>query len=81
MLLLFVPLAPRLFPFLPPVLRVPARQFPVTVHFSRRTEQQDYVGAAIRKVSGMCCDIDHTFFTAKHACRLPVPNLVWWWFT
>lgn len=31
-------------------LQVPARQFPVTVHFSRRTEMHDYVGAAFRKV-------------------------------
>ena len=41
---------PRLFRTPPPVLRVPARQFPVTVHFSRRTEQADYVGATLRKV-------------------------------
>lgn len=26
------------------------RQYPVTVHFSRRTEMSDYVGAAYRKV-------------------------------
>jgi hypothetical protein len=32
------------------VLTVPARQFPVTVHFSRRTELDDYAGAAYRKV-------------------------------
>eukprot|EP00983_Pelagomonas_calceolata_P094153 1157853-Pelagomonas_calceolata.AAC.7 len=31
-------------------LPVPARQFPVTVHFARRTELHDYVGAAYRKV-------------------------------
>ena len=41
---------PRLFRTPPPVLRVPARQFPVTVHFSRRTEQADYLGATLRKV-------------------------------
>lgn len=39
----------RLFPETPPVLNVPSRQFPVTVHFSRRTELHDYVGAAFRK--------------------------------
>lgn len=41
----------RLFPSAPPVVRVPARQFPVTVHFNRRTEVQDYPGAAFQKVS------------------------------
>ena len=40
----------RLFSPPPPVLRVSARQFPVTVHFARRTEMGDYVGAAYRKV-------------------------------
>ncbi|KAI8463435.1 MAG: P-loop containing nucleoside triphosphate hydrolase protein [Monoraphidium minutum] len=39
----------RLFPTPPPVMTVPARQFPVTVHFSRRTEARDYAGAAYRK--------------------------------
>lgn len=34
----------------PPVVSVPARQYPVTVHFSRRTELHDYVGAAHKKV-------------------------------
>lgn len=33
----------------PPVVRVPARQFPVTVHFARRTELRDYLGAAFKK--------------------------------
>ena len=40
----------RLFATPPPLLEVPARQFPVTVHFSRRTELRDYVGAAFKKV-------------------------------
>jgi hypothetical protein len=31
--------------------QVPARQFPVTVHFARRTELRDYVSAAFRKAS------------------------------
>lgn len=35
----------------PPLISVPARQFPVTVHFSRKTELEDYIGAAYRKVS------------------------------
>ena len=41
----------RLFPSAPPVVHVPARQFPVTVHFNRRTELDDFVGAAYQKVS------------------------------
>jgi hypothetical protein len=40
----------RLFPRPPPIVRVPARQYPVTVHFGRRTELHDYVGAAYGKV-------------------------------
>lgn len=40
----------RLFPQPPPVVSVPARQYPVTVHFSKRTEVHDYVGAAYKKV-------------------------------
>ncbi|KAL4857499.1 ATP-dependent RNA helicase DEAH13 [Chlorella vulgaris] len=39
----------RLFPVPPPVVCVPARQFPVTVHFSKRTELHDYMGAAFKK--------------------------------
>jgi len=34
----------------PPVIKVPARQYPVTVHFNRQTVS-DYVGEAIRKAS------------------------------
>lgn len=40
----------RLFPSPPPVLRVEARQFPVTLHFSKRTVEGDYVREAIAKV-------------------------------
>eukprot|EP00955_Chlamydomonas_euryale_P000638 7214-Chlamydomonas_euryale.AAC.1 len=32
----------KLFAVPPPVVHVPARQYPVTVHFSRRTEMTDY---------------------------------------
>jgi ATP-dependent RNA helicase DHX37/DHR1 len=39
-----------LFPCPPPVVHVPARQFPVTVHFSAKTELVDYVGKAFKKV-------------------------------
>lgn len=41
----------RLFPVAPPLVCVPARQYPVTVHFSKRTELHDYVGAAYKKAS------------------------------
>ena len=40
---------PRIFDS-PPVIKVEARQFPVTVHFSKRTELKDYVLAAFRKL-------------------------------
>ncbi|KAI0670084.1 P-loop containing nucleoside triphosphate hydrolase protein [Trametes maxima] len=39
-----------LFPSPPPIINVPARQHPVTVHFSRRTSS-DYVAEAIKKTS------------------------------
>lgn len=35
----------------PPLINVPSRQFPVTVHFSRKTETEDYLGAAYRKAT------------------------------
>ena len=41
----------RLFPVAPPVINVDARQFPVTVHFNRRTALADYVDEAYKKVS------------------------------
>ena len=37
-------------PLRPPVLKVESRQFPVTAHFSKRTELVDYVAAACAKV-------------------------------
>lgn len=40
----------RLFPTPPPVLRVSARQYPVTVHFNKRTELDNYVDEAFKKV-------------------------------
>ncbi|KAF0932563.1 hypothetical protein E2562_010443, partial [Oryza meyeriana var. granulata] len=39
----------RLFDVIPPAIKVPVRQFPVTVHFSKRT-RDDYVGQAYKKV-------------------------------
>ncbi|KAG6586980.1 ATP-dependent RNA helicase [Phytophthora cinnamomi] len=40
----------RLFPTPPPVLRVDARQYPVSVHFNKRTELDNYVDEAYKKV-------------------------------
>jgi len=40
----------KLFKSPPPVVKVDARQFPVTVHFNKRTPGDDYVGEAFRKV-------------------------------
>ncbi|XP_040272163.1 probable ATP-dependent RNA helicase DHX37 isoform X1 [Bufo bufo] len=40
----------KLFPITPPVIKVDARQFPVTVHFNKRTPLDDYVGESFRKV-------------------------------
>lgn len=40
----------RLFREPPPVIEVPTRQFPVTIHFSKRTEVVDYIGQAYKKV-------------------------------
>ncbi|XP_060787759.1 probable ATP-dependent RNA helicase DHX37 isoform X2 [Neoarius graeffei] len=39
----------RLFRTPPPVIKVEARQFPVTVHFNKRTPIEDYVAEAFRK--------------------------------
>jgi ATP-dependent RNA helicase DHX37/DHR1 len=41
----------RLFPVCPIVINVEARQYPVSVHFNRTTEFDDYIGAAMKKVS------------------------------
>ncbi|XP_043835090.1 probable ATP-dependent RNA helicase DHX37 isoform X2 [Dromiciops gliroides] len=40
----------RLFSVPPPIVKVDARQFPVTVHFNKRTPLQDYSGECFRKV-------------------------------
>ncbi|KAM4053299.1 putative ATP-dependent RNA helicase DHX37 isoform 1-T2 [Anomaloglossus baeobatrachus] len=40
----------RLFPIAPPVIKVDSRQFPVTVHFNKRTPLDDYAGECFRKV-------------------------------
>ncbi|KAK2899142.1 hypothetical protein Q8A67_010560 [Cirrhinus molitorella] len=40
----------RLFRTPPPVIKVEARQFAVTVHFNKRTPMDDYTGEAFRKI-------------------------------
>ncbi|XP_073675155.1 probable ATP-dependent RNA helicase DHX37 [Garra rufa] len=40
----------RLFRIPPPVIKVEARQFAVTVHFNKRTAMDDYTGEAFRKI-------------------------------
>ncbi|XP_058137205.1 probable ATP-dependent RNA helicase DHX37 [Dasypus novemcinctus] len=40
----------RLFARPPPVIKVESRQFPVTVHFNKRTPLEDYSGECFRKV-------------------------------
>ncbi|XP_052798747.1 probable ATP-dependent RNA helicase DHX37 [Mya arenaria] len=39
----------RLFRVTPPVIKVDARQFPVTVHYNKRTPLEDYLGETFRK--------------------------------
>ncbi|CAI9781842.1 unnamed protein product [Fraxinus pennsylvanica] len=41
---------PKIFHNPPPVIEVPTRQYPVTMHFSKRTEIIDYIGQAYKKV-------------------------------
>lgn len=40
----------RIFCNPPPVIEVPTRQYPVTIHFSKRTEIVDYIGQAYKKI-------------------------------
>ncbi|XP_011844282.1 PREDICTED: probable ATP-dependent RNA helicase DHX37 [Mandrillus leucophaeus] len=40
----------RLFAKPPPVIKVESRQFPVTVHFNKRTPLEDYSGECFRKI-------------------------------
>ncbi|KAL5701049.1 RNA helicase [Ranunculus cassubicifolius] len=40
----------KLFAVPPPVIEVPARQYPVSIHFSKRTEIIDYMGQAYKKI-------------------------------
>ncbi|NWX85567.1 DHX37 helicase, partial [Nothoprocta pentlandii] len=40
----------RLFSVVPPVIQVDARQYPVTIHFNKKTPLDDYSGECFRKV-------------------------------
>ncbi|KAF3695585.1 putative ATP-dependent RNA helicase DHX37 [Channa argus] len=40
----------KLFRTTPPVIKVDARQFPVTIHFNKRTPLEDYTGEAFHKI-------------------------------
>lgn len=40
----------RLFSIPPPIMSIEARQYPVTIHFSRRTEMSSYVEEAYKKI-------------------------------
>ncbi|KAK9068970.1 hypothetical protein SSX86_013086 [Deinandra increscens subsp. villosa] len=40
----------KLFSSPPPVIEVPTRQYPVTIHFSKRTDIVDYIGQAYKKI-------------------------------
>ena len=69
---------PRIFDN-PPVVKVEARQFPVTVHFSKRTELRDYVLAAFRKVVAIHRKLPHggilVFLTGEREVRRLVEAL------
>lgn len=40
----------KLFSMAPPVIKVDSRQFPVTIHFNKRTPLEDYTGEAFHKI-------------------------------
>lgn len=50
----------RLFKFTPPVIKIESRQFSVSIHFSRRTEE-NYVKEAFRKVNLSSSNIPLSF--------------------
>ncbi|KAF5455305.1 hypothetical protein F2P56_024899 [Juglans regia] len=67
----------RIFNDPPPVIEVPTRQYPVTIHFSKRTEIFDYIGQAYKKVLAIHKRLPHggilVFVTGQrevnHLCR------------
>ncbi|CAG2255740.1 DHR1 [Mytilus edulis] len=50
----------RLFKIEPPVVKVDSRQFPVTIHFNKRTPLEDYLGEAFKKVN-QCWKLDFCY--------------------
>lgn len=41
----------RLFKTVPPVVKVDSRQFPVTIHFNKRTPMEGFLNEAYKKVA------------------------------
>ena len=68
----------RLFAVSPPVVKVDARQYPVTLHFDRRTPD-DHIPAVIRKVSRIHCRLPAggvlVFLTGKREIDYVVQKL------
>lgn len=56
----------KLFRTPPPVIKVDARQFPVTIHFNKRTPLEDYTGEAFHKT----CKIHRMLPPGAHTHRL-----------
>ena len=63
----------------PPILRINARQHPVTVHFSKKTELGDYVTMATEHVSKIHKKLPHggilVFLTGAHEVELTCKKL------
>lgn len=67
----------RLFPTPPPVIRVDARQFPVSIHFNRRTVMDSYMDEVFRKVcahtnihtGSTATQLDSHTIIARPVCR------------
>ncbi|RIA89599.1 P-loop containing nucleoside triphosphate hydrolase protein [Glomus cerebriforme] len=49
----------NLFDMVPPIINVSARQFPVSIHFNRRTPNIDYVSEAFKKVCKIHTRLPH----------------------
>ena len=51
----------RLFKAIPPVVKVDSRQFPVTIHFNKRTPLEGYLNEAYKKVFSKrkCCEVNY----------------------
>ncbi len=64
----------KLFKVPPPVINVQARQYPVAVHFQKKTELDDYVGAAFKKTCQIHRKLPHggvlVFLTGQREVEL-----------